>query len=270
MSRYRMYSYSMIPAGAADRWHIKIYMCDTYAPIVQECFPHVPFNFTRIQKGACEATIDLPMGDWARLRNLFELFKAHIILKLNEHLKKHFTDELDQCFALDFNYQLDDETQEKVYTKFGQPEYHAKEFAEESAIQELTASMASFCNRHPLYNGIDAIAAVPPNPSKTFHLPSVLVERVAAMIGKPNGIRLVTKSQDTAKAQALPVDQKIPAIAKALVIHPWVKGKRLLLIDDLYQSGSTIWAVARALKQAGAIQVLSLTCVKSWRDTDNQ
>jgi predicted amidophosphoribosyltransferase len=43
----------------------------------------------------------------------------------------------------------------------------------------------------------------------------------------------------------------------------------VILIDDLYQSGITMQYVASRLLQAGAASVLSLTIVKSNRDTDN-
>jgi hypothetical protein len=270
MSRYRLYSYHLRQADITGAsWYLKIWMCDTYAPILQECFPRIQFNFKKLD-GACETTVNLSPGEWVGIRNILELFKGHWILKPNEHLRKHFKDDMDQCFALDFNYEIDKTNDEKVYTRTGRLEHDAKEQADESAIQQLTASLTHFCNNHPLYREGDAIAAVPPNPSKKFHLPCTLAERVAAKTGKINGALLVTKSQDTAKAQQLVLDEKIPAIAKALNVHQSVKGKKIILIDDLYQSGSTMWTVARALKSAGAARVYGLACVKSWRDSDNQ
>jgi predicted amidophosphoribosyltransferase len=50
--------------------------------------------------------------------------------------------------------------------------------------------------------------------------------------------------------------------------HP-VSGYGVIVIDDLYQSGVTMWSYARLLKSAGAAEVLGLTCQKSIRDTDN-
>ena len=43
----------------------------------------------------------------------------------------------------------------------------------------------------------------------------------------------------------------------------------MLLVDDLYQSGTTMWTLARFLKDNGAKSVYGLACVKSWRDSNN-
>lgn len=46
-------------------------------------------------------------------------------------------------------------------------------------------------------------------------------------------------------------------------------GKNIVIVDDLYQSGVTMWQYARYLKSQGANQVWGLVCVKSLRDSDN-
>lgn len=64
--------------------------------------------------------------------------------------------------------------------------------------------------------------------------------------------------------------EKLKTLRGAIEITGDVEGKSVILIDDLYQSGSTMWTVAKLLKKKGAKRVLGLACVKSWRDTDNQ
>lgn len=41
------------------------------------------------------------------------------------------------------------------------------------------------------------------------------------------------------------------------------------MVDDLYQSGATMWEYAKFLKSLGAICVFGIVCVKSLRDSDN-
>lgn len=48
-----------------------------------------------------------------------------------------------------------------------------------------------------------------------------------------------------------------------------IREKDIIIVDDLYQSGFTMWTVAQLLKKKGARKVLGLACVKSLRDTDN-
>jgi predicted amidophosphoribosyltransferase len=49
-----------------------------------------------------------------------------------------------------------------------------------------------------------------------------------------------------------------------------VKGQSVLVIDDLYQSGASLWSFAKYLKNLGATTVVGLACVKSLRDKDNK
>ena len=47
------------------------------------------------------------------------------------------------------------------------------------------------------------------------------------------------------------------------VVHPEnVKGKRIILIDDVYTTGSTLRECAKALKKAGAKSVDALTVAR--------
>ena len=81
---------------------------------------------------------------------------------------------------------------------------------------------------------------------------------------------------DKSAMKELTVQEKIPEWEKlysrteCVVIHGEVNGRTLVVIDDLYQSGATMWCYARCLKQRGAKAVLGLVCVKSMRDTDNR
>ena len=49
-----------------------------------------------------------------------------------------------------------------------------------------------------------------------------------------------------------------------------VYNKDVLVVDDLYQSGATMWEYAKYLKSLGAKSVWGLVCVKSLKDSDNK
>lgn len=50
-----------------------------------------------------------------------------------------------------------------------------------------------------------------------------------------------------------------------------VNGQKVLIIDDLYQSGASIWCFAEYLKkECGAKKVMAITVVKAQKDGDNQ
>jgi len=76
--------------------------------------------------------------------------------------------------------------------------------------------------------------------------------------------------------KGLSVEEKIPSWQKlyktpgCIVCKGDMTDRTVVVIDDLYQSGATMWCYAQYLKQCGAKYVIGLICVKSLRDTDNR
>jgi predicted amidophosphoribosyltransferase len=146
-------------------------------------------------------------------------------------------------------------------------EHHAKEAQNAQAVTELSRRLAAAIPRHPTLARADAIAAMPARPSSTFHLPVQLVRQIGTEIGRPVGLNL-TKAEHP-KLRTLPIEQKLAALAGVFSLGESVRGKSVLIVDDLYQSGVTAWSLAKFLKAQGAREVYAPACVKSWRDTDN-
>lgn len=269
MSRYQMFKHELAWTGN-DRWHLKIWMCETYAPILEECFPKVEFNFKEGDTGTCTTEISLSDEDAQALENLLDVFKKHILLKKNKHIAPYFEDELDHCFALNYNLVEDREIGETGYTKYGRLEHEAKENRNKEALTELAEAFANLCENHPVYRRAGIVMPIPPNPSKTFHLPVELAKELAEKTGKRDGTALIKKVKETRRLQGLSFQEKPKELKGAIEIIGDVERKSIILIDDLYQSGFTMWSIAKLLKKEGARRVLGLACVKSWRDTDNQ
>lgn len=253
-----------------DKWRLHIWMCETYAPLLKEYLSEIEFDFKDESKGTCTAILSLTYDQEQTLRNLLEFFRKHVLLKKSENIGKYFKGELDMCYALDYNLAKDFITHEVGYTTYGSLEHKAKENQDAEARAQIVETLANFCEIHPIYRKAGMLMPIPPNPAKTFHLPLELARELAEKTGKKDGTRMIRKERETPKLQDLPLDEKLKALRGAIEITGDVKGKIIILIDDLYQSGSTMWTVAKLLKMKGAKRVLGLACVKSWRDTDNQ
>jgi phosphoribosylpyrophosphate synthetase len=70
------------------------------------------------------------------------------------------------------------------------------------------------------------------------------------------------------------VADKIPMwrdlyIRNCVTLTEPVVGRLVVIVDDLYQSGTTMWTYAEFLKSQGAAHVIGLPCVKSLLDSDN-
>jgi ATP-dependent DNA helicase RecQ len=52
-------------------------------------------------------------------------------------------------------------------------------------------------------------------------------------------------------------------VAGAFTLNTQVKGKRLLVVDDLFDSGATLEEIYRVLRSAGAAEIYVLTITRS-------
>lgn len=157
-------------------------------------------------------------------------------------------------------------------TEIGDLEYRAKQHQDEDAVKALAKHCVRTINDLPLYKDADLVCAVPPKPDKAFDLPS----RIASLVSKKLNMEDVTghfnfgaKKQSVKSAS---LDDKWSAWENAKLTFSGfdIKDKNIILIDDKYQSGTTIQFIAMKLQEAGAHQIYGLSIVKTMKDTDNQ
>lgn len=208
--------------------------------------------------------LDGPYGPYRFLTDPSEIAEAEAWQAKHEPYI-FLRDNLQSSVALDFNL-----AEAGVYTKLGQAEHDAKTSRSRDAVEALSAACAAAIDNLSFYDDCTAICAVPPSPEKDWDLPTEIASRVARQTGKINmsdGVRFQKKKQSV---KSLALGDKWQALTDAqLGISSDVSGKRVILIDDKYQSGTTAQFVASELYNAGATEVHGLFCVKTWRDTDN-
>ena len=94
---------------------------------------------------------------------------------------------------------------------------------------------------------------------------------VAERSGKPDVSSAVRFRAKKKSIKAVSLAEKWDALKSGkCVIDRAVRGKKVVLIDDKYQSGTTAQFIASCLYKTGAEEVNGLFCIKTWRDTDNQ
>ncbi len=267
MSRLTLRWYDLTKQAGQDLC-LKIPICDVYAPIIDRAFPKLDhIGWRPGAQGTCFTYIKhITPEAHNSLRDFLELLGELRCLTLTDHLAPHFQSELDEAYALDFNFQSG--VLPLAYTDVGNLEHIAKEQQNSAAVAQLSARLAEVIRRHPSFSRVDVVAPMPPRPSKAFHLPVEMARVMGATLGRPVGLNL-TKAEHP-KLRTLPMQQKVSALAGAFSLEDAVDGKSVLIVDDLYQSGASAWSLARFLKSRGASRVYGLACVKSWRDTDNQ
>lgn len=128
----------------------------------------------------------------------------------------------------------------------------------------LVALLVEVVKRHPLLCDVAAIAAVPGHDSKILSFGSRLAAAVASTLGKPL-VRCSSLTDYRSPAKSLDPAVRADKIRNKFACNEHVGGQSLLIVDDVYSSGSTADEAARALRAAGATQVTSVCAVRTMK-----
>ena len=110
---------------------------------------------------------------------------------------------------------------------------------------------------------IDLIVPVPMHPRKEkvrgFNQAWNIAQRVSARTGIPASREILFKVKDTAPQKKQDHFQRKQNLKGAFKASPSAAGKTILVIDDVFTTGSTVDAAAESLLSSGAQTVYSLT-----------
>lgn len=210
---------------------------------------------------------------WAEEANL------HIWLGKNKHIEDYFEDVIDCCIAADWNF--DFQTQKR--TLVGEAEYQikyrytkgllSKDDADKQA-EILSKALLDCCKFLPIKTERNLFVTTIPALKDDQHK---LSWAMARFIKEECGGEFLTATlkEQKPKTKSLSVIDKVNIwediyANEGVILSDNVKGKEVLIIDDLYQSGTSMWAYAKYLNLLGASSVFGLVSVKSQRDSDNQ
>lgn len=118
-------------------------------------------------------------------------------------------------------------------------------------------------NRFIKDNDIDTIISMPCHKSKFYNkeydLPQLMVNEIAKTCGLEYNKDLVKKVKRTKNQHNLKLEQRKSNLKNAFRADDNVKGKNILVIDDIVTSGNSLEEVARTLKKSGAGKVIAVT-----------
>jgi len=190
-------------------------------------------------------------------------------------IKKHRTtvfirDLLPVSCALDKNFREKHPTQEAERTTLGLLEYQAKYSADENAAYQLADIAAEFINT-TIYKRANIIIGVPSSKLSRRSLPQQIAKLIADKTHLEDASSLVRWCKDKPELKNIRVEEKWVSLDRVGICLPsdGIAGKHIILLDDLYQSGTTLNFIASRLKSAGAKLVYGLALVKSWSNSDN-
>ncbi len=217
--------------------------------------------------------------DIKKVNGFIEYYKTRVVLGRNCHINPYFSDEVDFCLALDF---IRSEPRATQRTEIGELEYSAKYHHDDDCCDELAKLLTTAVRRLPptIFAKPRRITYIPTDPDRGFYLPWYLTEAVVeampeAFWGHDDPMLESSLTVEKASAKNLTVEEKIEQWeeildAEGIELSDDIEGQSVCIVDDLYQSGASLWSYAKYLREAGAQHVVGVVCVKSLRDTDNQ
>jgi len=181
-------------------------------------------------------------------------------------------DNLSQTFALDYHRLPEYEGYRR--TEIAELVYSAKPYnnvptdSHRNSADRLAEYFVDFIMHHPSYSRAEYMIAPPFfGADKPFDLPNYLVEQICAKVNIENGSKYLRKVRRTAPMKDITTTQgKIQNIRHAFEVDndaPF-SGKRLIVIDDIYQSGTTLNEIGTILQWEDA-EVLGLVATKTLR-----
>jgi len=154
---------------------------------------------------------------------------------------------------------------EHSYTEVGN-RVHAFKYQGEKAQIEwlLERTLKVLAERLPCQE-IDAIVFVPSTKGDRSYAPVTLfAETLRQRLAIRAAFQLRKTRATRPQKEMVTMEQKRRNVAGAFAVHsPSVKGQRILLVDDICDSGATLNECARLLKAAGAAKVYALTLTKT-------
>jgi ComF family protein len=99
-----------------------------------------------------------------------------------------------------------------------------------------------------------------------FNQAALLARELSRRLGVPAAESVLVKSRDTAPQVGLSRREREVNLAGAFAVPDAsvVKGKNILLIDDVFTTGSTLSAASSVLLRAGSGQVFGLVLAAGW------
>lgn len=148
---------------------------------------------------------------------------------------------------------------------------HALKFGGRRALaRPLGALMAGLAAADPGLHSVQAIVPVPLHPRRQrergFNQALLLAAEVGRALGVPVEARVLARGRPTPSQAELSAVDREANVHGAFVLRGAVRWGRVLVVDDVMSTGSTVGECARVLRRGGAGEVAVLTLARTVRE----
>ena len=145
----------------------------------------------------------------------------------------------------------------------GELAFRLKYRGERGALEPLVQQAAELCRAHPELVQVDGLVPVPPSTGRALDPVTEFAAALGERLARPVWPLLVKTRRTAPQKEMRSLAQKRANVAGAFAVRGEARAKRLLVVDDLYDSGATLEEVSRVLRAAGAACVCVLTLTRT-------
>jgi len=164
-------------------------------------------------------------------------------------------------FALDFHSSFTGADWNR--SGIGDLVYRLKYESDASVLPKLIEQTRALFAAHPEMNEFDLIVPVPSSTPRAFSPVHEFCKALASALNKPMQMFVVKTRQTKPQKEMHTLPQKRDNVAGAFAVNHDITGKRILLVDDLFDSGATLEEITRLLLAHHAARVNVLTFTKT-------
>jgi len=148
-------------------------------------------------------------------------------------------------------------------SELGELVYRLKNRSDRKALTPIAEAAVEFIRGWA--PKVDAIVPVPPSRKRAYQPVVEIAKAIGRLLSVPVDLSAIVKAKDTPELKnVFDFKERTTALQGAFkVSEKAVRGKRILLVDDLYRSGATASIVATALIAGGATTVYMLAMTKT-------
>jgi len=151
-----------------------------------------------------------------------------------------------------------------IFTRTLREIIHHLKYSDRVSLTKPLGDILKECMEREPFTG-NLIIPVPLHPSRERERGFNQAELLATRLGRPVATRLLRRRKNTQSQTGLSRNQRKRNLAAAFETRGEVKGT-VIVVDDVYTTGSTMDEIARTLKRAGAERVEVLTVARVAND----
>ncbi|MEX2624720.1 MAG: phosphoribosyltransferase family protein [Acidimicrobiia bacterium] len=161
---------------------------------------------------------------------------------------------------------LTDHSEGTGRTPTGQLVYDAKYQGDVAAAEQLAIEFCQRMVRHPAVTSSDLVVPVPGRAHALSEPLAMLLARKLSAAVDVKYDSVVKKTSPSAPIKNTPLADREQLLKGVFRSSVDLGNKRVTVVDDLVQTGSTVKAVSEALMKAGAVRVVALaaTAARPW------